>query len=132
MLFVGLLFAVLSSCSQSTAPEKASRENANEEAAYSVEDTAADGLIEPSTPTPAASTTPEPTQNTSTSPATGSSGMVSSANPLATQAGLQILSEDGNAFDAAVAVAAALGVVEPMMSGIGGYGGIMVYDADDE
>ena len=58
--------------------------------------------------------------------------MVSSANPLATQVGLQILSEGGNAFDAAVAVAAALGVVEPMMSGIGSYGGIMVYDADEE
>src|ERR687894_1701165 len=58
--------------------------------------------------------------------------MVSSANPLATRAGLEILAEGGNAFDAAVAVAAAFGVVEPMMSGIGGYGGIMVYDDDEE
>ena len=116
LLFVALLFAVLSSCSQSAAPDKASRENAGKEAAYSVEDTAADGLTELSTPTPAASTAPEPTQNTSTSPATGSSGMVSSTDPLATQVGLHILSEGGNAFDAAVAVAAALGVVEPMMS----------------
>ena len=55
--------------------------------------------------------------------------MVSSGHPLATDAGLQILRAGGNAFDAAVAVAAALNVVEPAMSGAGGYGTIMVYSA---
>jgi gamma-glutamyltranspeptidase / glutathione hydrolase len=55
--------------------------------------------------------------------------MISSAHPLATDAGLQILRNGGNAFDAAVAVAAALNVVEPAMSGAGGYGTIMVYSA---
>ena len=59
----------------------------------------------------------------------GAKGMVCSAHPLATQAGLNILKAGGNAFDAAVAVAAMLNVVEPQNSGIGGYGTILVYDS---
>ncbi len=62
-------------------------------------------------------------------PAVGSHGMVSSAHPLATRAGLAVLEAGGNAFDAAVAVAAMLNVVEPQNSGIGGYGTILLYDA---
>jgi gamma-glutamyltranspeptidase / glutathione hydrolase len=70
-------------------------------------------------------------RNTAVRPAVGTNGMVSSAHPLATRAGLEIMEDGGNAFDAAVAVAASLGVVEPMMSGVGGYGAIVVYSAEE-
>lgn len=59
-------------------------------------------------------------------------GSISSAHPLATKAGMDILQQGGNAFDAAIAVASTLNVVEPMMSGIGGYGTILIYDAKAE
>jgi gamma-glutamyltranspeptidase / glutathione hydrolase len=59
----------------------------------------------------------------------GSLGMVSAAHPAAARVGAALLRDGGTAFDAAVGTAAALGVVEPMMSGIGGYGTIVVHCA---
>src|SRR5580700_3391334 len=56
-------------------------------------------------------------------------GIVASESPLASQAGVGILEHGGNAVDAAIATNAMMGVVEPMMNGIGGDLFVIVYDA---
>lgn len=57
------------------------------------------------------------------------SGIVAAESPLAAQAGVRILESGGNAVDAAIATNAMMGVVEPMMNGIGGDLFAIVYDA---
>ncbi len=59
-------------------------------------------------------------------------GMVASSQPLAVQAGIDILKKGGNAIDAAVAVATTLNVVEPMSCGIGGDMFALIHSKQDE
>src|SRR4051794_41669581 len=54
--------------------------------------------------------------------ANGTGGAASSVDPLATQAAIDVMAGGGNAFDAAIAAAGVLGVVEPYSCGIGGGG----------
>ncbi len=60
---------------------------------------------------------------------TATRGMVAAANPMAVEAGLQVLRAGGTAVDAAVAVQAVLGLVEPQSSGLGGGAFMTFYDA---
>lgn len=62
----------------------------------------------------------------------GTFGMATSNHPLATKVGMDILDAGGNAADAAVAMLAAIGVVEPYLSGAGGDGFIFFYEADKD
>src|SRR5438045_7636504 len=56
-------------------------------------------------------------------------GIVAAESPLAAEAGVRILEQGGNAVDAAIATNAMMGVVEPMMNGMGGDLFAIVYDA---
>src|SRR5258708_31082273 len=58
----------------------------------------------------------------------GVHGLVTAGHPLAAIAGAQVLMKGGNAIDAAVAVGAALHMMEPQMNGIGGNGFMIIYD----
>lgn len=62
-------------------------------------------------------------------PAAAPQAMVAAANPLAVQAGLEMLQQGGSAADAAIATMAVLGLVEPQSAGVGGGGMLLYFDA---
>ncbi|WP_269514799.1 gamma-glutamyltransferase family protein [Brevundimonas subvibrioides] len=76
---------------------------------------------------PAGGGSPVTVAETRSEPARGP--FVAAANPLAVEAGLAILRRGGSAVDAAVAIQAVLGLVEPQSSGLGGGSFMMVFDA---
>ncbi|HJW00386.1 MAG TPA: gamma-glutamyltransferase [Arthrobacter sp.] len=71
----------------------------------------------------------DPRETLKTPTATGYGGAVSTVDPEASAAAIEVLREGGNAADAAVAAAATLGVTEPYSAGIGGGGYFVFYDA---
>ena len=73
---------------------------------------------------------PEFTFNSRRSPVFATRGMVASSQPLATEAGLEILRAGGNAADAAIAIAAALAVIEPCSTGLGGDAFALYYNSE--
>ena len=71
----------------------------------------------------------EPPPAAAAAASAASTAGVAAANPLAVDAGLEILAAGGSAADAAVAIQATLGLVEPQSSGVGGGGFMLYYDA---
>jgi gamma-glutamyltranspeptidase/glutathione hydrolase len=78
---------------------------------------------------PAPNSAPNPVYGLAPGTPAQGHALVAAANPYAAQAGMEVLRRGGTAVDAAVAIQAALGLVEPQSSGVGGGAFLLVYDA---
>jgi gamma-glutamyltranspeptidase/glutathione hydrolase len=85
------------------------------------------GLLAACSVPPQAAARPKPAAATKAPASSG--GMIAAANPMAVEAGLKVLRAGGTAVDAAVAIQATLGLVEPQSSGLGGGAFMTYYDA---
>lgn len=95
-------------------------------AALALAPVAPQAVADPTPPAPVTEPAPRAVTRLATDEGTG--GAVTSVDPEATRIGLKVLESGGNAVDAAVATAAALGVTEPFSAGIGGGGYLMRLD----
>ena len=85
-------------------------------------------VADPAAPSKGSAPASEPRAVTRLATDEGTGGAVTSVDPEATRIGLKVLEDGGNAVDAAIATAAALGVTEPFSAGIGGGGYLMRLD----
>lgn len=90
------------------------------------------GACRTTSPTASSTTPTERQEDPSIERAQSEEGMVAAAHPRAVEAGVAVLEDGGTAVDAAVTTAFALGVLEPMMGGIGGGGSMTLWNPENE
>ncbi len=123
MIFVLALSLTLTGCQASPASSDQAEQKLAETAETAVE------VVEEIPEGPTGIILADELQDLAVRDAKGMNGVIASANPYATNIGMEIMKKGGNAIDAAVAISFTLGLVEPNASGPGGYGTMIIHDA---